>query len=122
MVDFIGKDLRGSKFERVDLSGARFRAVDLSGVAMRNVDLVNVDIEGQVDKILRGLGYPEPPLNLDDVRALLKLDRQYYSTTNTGWVAHGHQSPRDRDKTSCRTADLAPRGDHQVESSRALSS
>ena len=45
-----------------------------------------VDIKDQVDKILRGLGYPEPPLNLDDVRALLKLDRQYYSTTNTGWI------------------------------------
>jgi IrrE N-terminal-like domain len=44
------------------------------------------DIEGQVGKILRGLGYPEPPVNLDDVRTLLNLDRQYYSTTNTNWV------------------------------------
>jgi hypothetical protein len=33
-----------------------------------------------------GLGHPEPPLILDDVRALLRLDRQYYSKTNTGWV------------------------------------
>lgn len=41
------------------------------------------DIKDQVDKILRGLGKPEPPLDLRDVRELLKLDRQYYSTTQT---------------------------------------
>lgn len=42
------------------------------------------DIRDQVDKILRGLGNPEPPLDLRDVRDLLKLDRQFYSSTNTG--------------------------------------
>ena len=44
------------------------------------------DIREQIDKILRGLGNPEPPLNLVDVRELLKLDTQFYSTTNTGWL------------------------------------
>ena len=44
------------------------------------------DIRDQVDKILRGLGNPEPPLDLLDVRELLKLDRQYYSTKETGWL------------------------------------
>jgi hypothetical protein len=38
------------------------------------------DIDLQVGKILRGLGNPEPPIELDDVFELLKLDRQYYST------------------------------------------
>ncbi len=42
------------------------------------------DIQVQVDKILRGLGSPEPPLDLRMVRELLSLDRQFYSTTNTG--------------------------------------
>ena len=42
------------------------------------------DIQDQVDKVLRGLGNPEPPLYLCDVRELLKLDLQFYSTTNTG--------------------------------------
>jgi hypothetical protein len=42
------------------------------------------DIRVQVDKVLRGIGNPEPPLDLRDVRDLLKLDRQFYSTTNTG--------------------------------------
>ena len=42
------------------------------------------DIRSQVEKIIRGLGYPEPPLNLNDVRELLNLDRQFYSSTNTG--------------------------------------
>jgi len=38
------------------------------------------DIDLQVGKVLRGLGNPEPPIELDDVFELLKLDRQYYST------------------------------------------
>lgn len=36
------------------------------------------DIQQQVAKVLRGLGNPEPPLDLRDVRELLKLDLQYY--------------------------------------------
>jgi hypothetical protein len=42
------------------------------------------DIQEQVDKVLRGLGNPEPPLDLRDVRELLKLDRQFYSSSKTG--------------------------------------
>ena len=56
---------------------------------MRNVLLgprTIADIDGQVDKILRGLGYPEPPLSLDLVRELLKLDRQFYSSTDDGFI------------------------------------
>jgi hypothetical protein len=45
------------------------------------------DIESQVDKVLRGLGNPEPPLDLDQVRALLRLDRQFYSTNDGGLMA-----------------------------------
>jgi hypothetical protein len=44
------------------------------------------DIESQVRKVLRGLGNPEPPLRLEDVRALLKLDRGYYSTRNDSFL------------------------------------
>ncbi len=42
------------------------------------------DIDGQVSKILRGLGNPTGPVDLADVRALLNLDRAYYSSTNDG--------------------------------------
>lgn len=42
------------------------------------------DIDSQVEKVLRGLGNPEPPLDLSTVRELLRLDRQYYSTTDDG--------------------------------------
>lgn len=45
------------------------------------------DIEAQIDKVLRGLGHPEPPLPLTDVYELLKLDRQYYSTTDSGLMS-----------------------------------
>lgn len=54
---------------------------------MRNVRLgarTIADIDGQVAKVLRGLGNPEPPLDLRVVRELLKLDRDYYSTTDDG--------------------------------------
>lgn len=42
------------------------------------------DIETQVTKILRGLGSPEPPIDLRFVRDLLKLDRSYYNTADDG--------------------------------------
>jgi hypothetical protein len=42
------------------------------------------DIDILVAKILRGLGNPEPPLVLDDVRALQTLDRHYYSSVDDG--------------------------------------
>jgi hypothetical protein len=47
----------------------------------------STDIEGRVEKILRGLDFPDPPLDLDEVRALLKLDRQYYSTSDIGFMS-----------------------------------
>jgi hypothetical protein len=45
------------------------------------------DIDGQVEKIIRGLGNPEPPIDLRIVRELLKLDRQFYSSTDHGFVS-----------------------------------
>lgn len=42
------------------------------------------DINNQVEKVLRDLGNPEPPLNLVDVRELLRLDRHYYSSSEDG--------------------------------------
>lgn len=42
------------------------------------------DIEKQAQKVLRGLGNPEPPLDLPDVRELLQLDRAYYSISDDG--------------------------------------
>lgn len=52
---------------------------------MKNIRLgarTIADIDGQVAKVLRGLGNPEPPVDLRVVRELLKLDRGYYSTTD----------------------------------------
>lgn len=45
------------------------------------------DIDQLVDKILRDLGRPEPPLDLRMVRELLRLDRKYYSSTDVGPIA-----------------------------------
>ena len=44
------------------------------------------DLKKQVAKVLRGLGNPEPPLNLLHVRELLKLDVRYYSSTNDSFL------------------------------------
>lgn len=44
------------------------------------------DLKKQVEKVLRGLGYPEPPLDLLQVRELLKLDVRYYSSTEDSFL------------------------------------
>jgi hypothetical protein len=45
------------------------------------------DIDRQVSKILHDLGDPDPPLRLELVRELLKLDRDYYSSSCEGGLA-----------------------------------
>jgi Zn-dependent peptidase ImmA (M78 family) len=52
---------------------------------VRNLELkplTAADIDGQVAKVLRDLGSPEPPLDLRLVVEVLQLDRGYYSTTD----------------------------------------
>jgi len=44
------------------------------------------DIDERVERVLRGLGNPEPPLRLEDVRELLKLDRIFYTTDDPGLI------------------------------------
>lgn len=41
-------------------------------------------IEKRVDKILRDLGNPEPPLRLEEVRELLRLHVGFYQTDDDG--------------------------------------
>ena len=50
-------------------------------------DIEKREIRGQVDRILRDLGRSEPPLNLSDVRSLLSLNLQYYSSSEPSIVA-----------------------------------
>lgn len=45
------------------------------------------EIDQLIDKILKDLGRPEPPLDLRMVRELLRLDRKYYSSTDVGPLA-----------------------------------
>lgn len=54
---------------------------------MKNLILqpgVRQKIDRRVDKILRDLGNPEPPLLLEDVRELLRLDLGYYQSDSDG--------------------------------------
>lgn len=44
------------------------------------------EIDKLVERVIRGLGNPEPPLRLEDVRELLKLDRQFYTAADPGVV------------------------------------
>src|SRR6266511_3629594 len=60
MTDFIGADLRGSRFERVDLSGAQ----------LRGVELVDVDIHGEIENLIINGVDVEPLVNAE-------LDRRY---------------------------------------------
>ncbi len=54
---------------------------------MRNILLrerTAKDIDDQVARVLRGLGNPEPPVSLDEIRDLLRLDRDYFSSSEDG--------------------------------------
>ncbi len=42
------------------------------------------DIDNRVERVLRGLGNPEPPLDLRSVRELLRLDLEYYRANDPG--------------------------------------
>jgi len=44
------------------------------------------DIDDRVDRVLKGLGYPDPPLRLEDVRELLKLDLKFYTADNPSYL------------------------------------
>lgn len=44
------------------------------------------EIDAIVRKVHRDLGNPKPPLSLDQVRDLLRLDRGYYSSSDTGLI------------------------------------
>lgn len=44
------------------------------------------DIDQRVERVLRGLGNPEPPLRLEDIRHLLKLDRRFYTAKDPSAV------------------------------------
>ena len=44
------------------------------------------DIDKRVERVLRGLGDPEPPLQLIDARELLKLDREFYTADDPSVV------------------------------------
>lgn len=44
------------------------------------------DIDQRIERVLHGLGNPEPPLQLEDVRELLKLDLAFYTATNPSVV------------------------------------
>jgi uncharacterized damage-inducible protein DinB len=78
--EFTGRDLSGSRFERVRLAGARFRAVDLDGArfdgvsmhraVLRGVELVGAEIHGDIEGLT---------VNGVDVGPLVEaeLDRRY---------------------------------------------
>jgi len=47
MADFLGADLRDSRFERADLSGSQFWASDLTGARFRGADPL---VEAELDR------------------------------------------------------------------------
>ena len=44
------------------------------------------DIDRRVERVLRGLGDPKPPLALPDVREILNLDRAFYTADDPGVI------------------------------------
>src|SRR3954451_6119273 len=70
MADFVGEDLRGSRFRDVDLRDSRFHDVALHGAVLRGVELHDVEIDGDVEGLT---------INGVDVGPLIEaeLDRRY---------------------------------------------
>lgn len=44
------------------------------------------DIDKRVERVLRGLGSPEPPLRLEDIRELLKLDVKFFTANDPSFT------------------------------------
>ena len=44
------------------------------------------DIDRRIERVLRGLDHPEPPLHLEEVRELLQLDRVFYTADDPSLV------------------------------------
>ena len=44
------------------------------------------DIDERIDRLLRGLGNPEPPIRLEEVRDLLHLDKAFYTADDPGLI------------------------------------
>lgn len=44
------------------------------------------EINSRIDRMLKDLGDPEPPLHLEEVRELLRLDLRHYSSTDVTWL------------------------------------
>jgi hypothetical protein len=66
-----------------------FKPASTRHSALQNVFLdprIAAASDTQVAKILRGLGNPDLPLNLEAVRTIQKLDRQFYSSTDDSAV------------------------------------
>ena len=78
------------------------------------------DIDTQVTKILRDLGNPEPPLNLDHVRELLRLARDYYSTADDGFFKRWIHSLKVAGKQIAETAGIPQRFCEEFQAGCAL--
>lgn len=66
MADFIGDDLRGSRFEHIDLSGAEIRAGDLVDTRFRAVEMsgvVNTELDRRYPERAK-MRPPTPPASV----------------------------------------------------------
>lgn len=59
MADFIGDDLKDSRFERVNLAGTRLNRVDLTGAEFRSCALTDESLAGDTTAV-DAPGWPEP--------------------------------------------------------------
>lgn len=92
MVEFIGDDLTGSRFERVAMRDSEFRAVDLSGARLRGVDLVAVTMTG---------------VELVDVRIDGELENVVINGVDVVPLINAELDRRDPDRVAMRPVDAA---------------
>jgi len=102
MVEFMGEDLRGARFERVNLAGAHFEGIDLTGAEFRNADLVDVRFRG-VDfnrVVMRGV-------ELDDVDIYGEIGRLTINGVDVGRLVNQELDRMYPERAMMRPTDPA---------------
>jgi uncharacterized protein YjbI with pentapeptide repeats len=102
MADFLGDDLKGSRFDRVDLSGARFERTDFSGARFRAIDLADTRFHGVAMKgvVMRGVEF-------DDVELYGEIGKLTINGIDVGDLINAELNRRYPERPKMRPTDPA---------------
>jgi hypothetical protein len=101
MVEFVDRDLRGARLERVDLSDARLHRVRFDGATMRHVHLNGVDLRGAAIHGARLSG-----VELSDVEITGEVQNVTVNGVDIGPLVEEELNRRMPDRAKMRPTDV----------------